>query len=358
MSVLLPILRPDEDRPEAVPPEAPATAHRAGRLIDAHGRVIHDLRLSVTDRCNYRCTYCMDPGIRYLPKRNLLSLDEYLTVARVCQGLGIRKIRVTGGEPTLYPHLDDLLVGLGLLRFEDVAMTTNGSTMTAVDAARWGAAGLRRVTFSLDSLRPDRVGRITRSPATPQTVIGAIEAARAAALEPIKVNAVIIRGTNDDEIADFADFARAYRVRVRLIEFMPLDSSGAWDRSKVVPAAEMLQAIRLRHDLRPVAGERPDSTSCNFSFADGAPGGIGLIASVTRPFCGACSRLRITADGKVRPCLFSHDEWDLRPLLLRGAHERELSRFLVDALWTKQAGHRIGAENFQQPRRTMSAIGG
>ncbi|MHC4990902.1 MAG: GTP 3',8-cyclase MoaA, partial [Planctomycetota bacterium] len=316
------------------------------------------LRLSITDRCNYRCVYCMDPEFRYMPKRELLSLEEYLRVVRVCVGLGIRKVRVTGGEPTLYPQLEPLLRTLGQMALLDVAMTTNGSLLTEKRARTWRDAGLSRLTFSLDSLRDDRVRVITRSRATPGTVAGAIAAARRAGLGPLKVNAVVMRGVNDDELADFADFARAHEIDMRLIEFMPLDSGRTWDRGRVVGAEEMLEQIGRRHELVPLDQDDAHSTSLNFAFADGAPGRLGIIAPVTRPFCGACSRLRLTADGKVRPCLFSHEEWDLRPLLRGNATDQVLADFVVDAVWTKQAGHGIGAKGFEPPTRTMSAIGG
>jgi cyclic pyranopterin phosphate synthase len=347
------------DAPAAPPPTAPDHAARGDRLVDAHGRTIRDLRLSVTDRCNYRCVYCMDPDFRYLPKRQLLGLESYVAIVRVCAGLGVEKVRVTGGEPTLYPHLDTLLQALaGIPGITDLAMTTNGSLLSAAKARRWRRAGLDRITMSLDSLRPDRVRSITRAPATPETVVRAVAAARSAGLDPIKVNAVVMRGVNDDELPDFADFARAHAIDLRLIEFMPLDSSRAWDRAAVVSADEMLERIGARHALVPLDRDGPESTSLNFAFADGAPGRIGVIAPVTRAFCGACSRLRVTADGKVRPCLFSHDEWDLGPVLRAGADDAEIRRFLVDAAWTKQAGHGIGGADFAPPPRTMSAIGG
>lgn len=357
MTIALPIL--DSGPPQRhEPPVAPARARRAGHLYDAHDRVIRDLRLSVTDRCNYRCVYCMDPDHRYMPKQQLLSVEAYLTIARVAASLGVRKIRVTGGEPTLYPDLDALLAGLGRLPLEDLAMTTNGSLMTEARARRWRELGLRRITLSLDSLRPERVMAMTRTRAAPEGVFAAIRMGQRAGFDPIKVNAVVMRGFNDDELADFADFARAYAIDMRLIEWMPLDSSRRWDRGEVVSADEMLERIRTRHEL--VALDRDDvhGTSMNYGFADGAPGRIGIIAPVTRPFCGACSRLRTTADGKVRPCLFSLDEWDLRPLLRSGAPDDDIARFLADAMWTKQAGHGIGDAGFAQPERGMSAIGG
>jgi len=344
--------------PAHVPPQAPRTAHRAKGLFDSHGRVIRDVRLSVTDRCNYRCIYCMDPDFRYMPKQELLSLDEYVTVARILAGLGARKIRITGGEPTLYAELDSLIQQIAALDVPDLSMTTNGSLVTAERARRWKSLGLGRLTLSLDSLRPDRVRAITRTKTSPETVVDAIRCARDAGLGPIKVNAVVMRGVNDDELADFADFARTHDVDMRLIEFMPLDSEHAWSRDKVFPASKMLERIAARHALERVGDDAPSSTSMNYRFADGAPGRIGLIAPVTRPFCGACSRLRITADGKVRPCLFSHDEWDLRAVLRQGGSDEDIIQFLTDATWTKQPGHGINAEDFHQPARTMSAIGG
>jgi cyclic pyranopterin phosphate synthase len=358
MSITLPILTTGDDLAGPTPPAAPREVVRAGRLVDAHGRTVHDLRLSVTDRCNYRCVYCMDPDFRYMPKQQLLSLAEYVAVARICTGLGINKIRITGGEPTLYAELDELIAELGALPLADLAMTTNGSLLGNKPLTRWRQLGLQRLTLSLDSLRPQRVAEITRCDATPATVIEAIRLARDTGFDPIKVNAVVMRGFNDDEIADFADFAREHDVDVRLIEFMPLDSSRAWSRGSVVSADEMLAAMGRRHDLVPVDRGDPASTSLNFSFADGGPGRIGIIAPVTRAFCGACSRLRVTAEGKVRPCLFSHEEWDLRPLLRNGAADRDVARFIADSMWTKQAGHGIGSDGFAPPQRTMSAIGG
>ena len=358
MSIGLPILRPDVADAGQTPPPAPANARRPAGLIDSHGRTIRDLRLSVTDRCNYRCVYCMDPDFRYMPKRELLSLEEYLTIARVAASLGIRKLRITGGEPTLYQRLDDLIAGVGAMGFDDVAMTTNGSLLDRMPLERWRRDGLDRLTLSLDSMRPQRVAEITRTAAAPQTVIDAIRLGKAAGFDPIKVNTVVMRGVNDDELADFADFAREHAIELRLIEFMPLDSSKAWTRENVVTADEMLAAIGRRHELVAVENPDPAGTSLNFRFADGAPGRIGIIASVSRPFCGACSRLRITADGKVRPCLFSHKEWDLRALLRDGAADDDIRDFLVDSMWTKQAGHGIGSAEFTAPARTMSAIGG
>jgi len=352
----------DVHAPRSAPPPAPAQPHdaaAAGRLNDAHGRVIRDVRLSITDRCNYRCIYCMEPDHRYMPRMSLLSANEYARVARILRGFGIDRLRVTGGEPTLYRELDPLIDALGGMGFADMSMTTNGSLVTAERAVRWRAGGLNRLTFSLDTLRADRFLSITRARSGhPDDLQRAIMVARAAGLDPIKINAVIMRGINDDECADFADFARTHDVDVRFIEWMPLDSGGRWDRRVVVPASEIRQRIEGRHPLVPARQRDKSETARNFRFADGAPGRIGLIAPVTQNFCGACSRLRITADGKIRPCLFSHQEWDLRPLLRSGATDDELRAFIVDAVWQKQAGHGIDAADFRPPERGMSAIGG
>ena len=346
------------------PPTSPTTYRRAADvpmvMKDSHGRVIRDVRLSVTDRCNFRCVYCMDPDFRYMPKTELLTLEEYVCVAQTCHDLGVTKLRITGGEPTLYRELDALIEAVGKIGFDDLSMTTNSSTLTPKKALQWKAAGLDRLTFSLDSLRDKRVKAITRTNSSPMDVVNAIRVAREAGLEPIKVNAVVMAGVNDDELADFADFAREHAVDMRLIEFMPLDSEHKWSRARVVSAATMLQTIEARHALQRIGNEMPSSTSMNYVFTDGAPGRIGLIAPVTQPFCGSCSRLRITADGKVRPCLFSHDEWDLRAILRDETTNREhdVHQFLIDSTWTKKFGHGINEDDFIQPQRTMSSIGG
>jgi len=337
------------------PPTAPSKA-RSG-LIDAHGRTIRDLRLSVTDRCNFRCAYCMEPDERFLPKQSLLQLSDYLDIIDAAIELGVRKLRITGGEPTLYPKLDALLESLGNRDLDDIAMTTNGWRLTAAQATRWRNAGLHRLTFSLDTLRADRMAAITRSTTTIDTVLQSIETAAAADFPRPKVNVVAQRGVNDDEAVDFARLARERDLDIRFIEFMPLDSGRHWDRDTVVTADETQAAIERVFDLKPRAGTTAAQTSTNFRFADGAPGAIGFIAPVSRPFCGACNRLRITAEGMVRPCLFSTREWDLRPAMASGDRPL-LQRFLQDATWTKQAGHGIGSASFQQPERGMRAIGG
>lgn len=342
----------------AAPPPAPGAAAAPGRLIDSHGRTIRDLRLSITDRCNFRCVYCMDPDVRFMEQGELLSVDELTRLARICVGLGIEKIRLTGGEPTVHPDLESIIRGVAASGVGDIAMTTNGSLMDEERTRAWKAAGLTRVTISLDSVRPETFARTTRSRCSPETVVGAARAAMAVGLEHTKLNAVVIRGVNEGEVVPLAGLARDLGIDMRYIEFMPLDSGHRWSRDSVVTADEIIAAIDAEFPLRPIGLEDPSSTSLVYEFADGAPGRIGVIAPVSRPFCGACSRLRITADGKVRPCLFSREEWDLRPLLRSGADDAAIERFLVDATWTKQAGHGISSSAFIQPERPMSAIGG
>jgi len=346
------------DRRPLRPPPAPAAAVLPGRMIDSHGRTIRDLRLSLTDRCNFRCVYCLEPDARFMRKLDLLTDDEILRAAAACIRLGVEKIRLTGGEPTLHPRLTSVIARVAALGVADLALTTNGSRLEPASLAEWGDAGLTRITVSLDSVRPNRFIAMTRSRTTPEQVIEGVRRAIVAGFAPVKINAVLMRGFNDDETVPLAALARDLGVEMRFIEFMPLDDARTWDRSLVVPASETLARIAERWPLIPVGRDADSATALNFAFADGAPGRIGIIAPVTRPFCGQCSRLRITADGKVRPCLFSAQEWDLRPLLRRGATDAEIDRFLIDATWTKQPGHGIDSATFRQPERPMSAIGG
>lgn len=327
-------------------------------LLDTHGRHITDLRLSVTDRCNFRCTYCLDPGVRFLPRQELLHLDEYVRIIEACMNRGVRTLRITGGEPTLYPELDELILEAGSMNLDDMAMTTNGWSIDRDRARRWLDSGLRRLTFSLDTLREHRMKEITRSRTSVQQVLHSIDIAREAGFPRPKVNMVVMRDVNADEVVDFAHLARDRDLDVRFIEFMPLGSSRDWKSSDVHTARETRAVIESKWKLQPFDGDHAHSTSVNWTFEDGAAGKLGFIAPVSQPFCGACNRLRITAEGRIRPCLFSHDEWDLKPILRRGSSNDELERFLIDAAWNKQSGHAIGEEAFEQPERSMSAIGG
>lgn len=300
----------------------------------------------------------MDPSTQFARAEDLLSVADFARVARIASTLGVRKVRLTGGEPTLHPRLCEIIAAIRHGCAAEIAMISNGSLVTRERLRAWRDAGLGRMTFSIDSLRPDRFTQITRSTCTPEDVLRAIELAIDEGLGRVKVNAVLIKGINDDEAADLADLARRFDIEMRFIEYMPLDSARAWDSSRWVPASETRRAIEKRHALVPCDGDDPSSTARTFEFADGAPGRVGFIAPVSTPFCGACSRLRLTADGMIRPCLFSQDEWDLRSVLRAGASDEEVAEFLTDAAWNKQAGHGIDSPDFHQPERTMSAIGG
>jgi cyclic pyranopterin phosphate synthase len=333
-------------------------------MVDSHGRTIRDLRISITDRCNFRCVYCMEPDVRFMPPGDLLTVEEIARIARIAESLGVGKIRLTGGEPTVHPRLVEIVAGIRAATGVEIAMITNGSRLTADALCAWKGAGLSRLTISIDSLRRDRFARITRSTASPEEVVAGARLAVEAGLGPVKLNAVLIRGVNDDEAADLAALARELGAEMRFIEYMPLDSGRAWDAGKWVSAAETRAAIERRFPLVATGTDDPASTARTYRFADlpvDAPARIGFIAPVSTPFCGACSRLRITADGKVRPCLFSMTEWDLLPVLrdpALAAHDQRLADFLIDATWTKQPGHGIAAPGFAQPQRPMSAIGG
>ena len=363
MPVTLQLPQLAQSRPQRAEPVVPRpeTPHAQRRLIDSHGRTIHDLRLSITDRCNFRCTYCMEPDHRFADRDTLLTVDELVRTARLCAGLGVRSIRLTGGEPTLHPQLEAIIARVAALPgVTDVSMTTNGSLIDHPRLAAWRAAGLRRLTFSLDGVSPESFARITRSSSTPEQVIAAIGAAQRAGLGPIKVNAVIVRGENEREIPALASLARDMGCEMRFIEFMPLDAGRHWNPQKLVPADEILARLSETTSLAPLGRADVSGTAELFAFADapGSPARIGIIAPVTRPFCGQCSRLRITADGQVRPCLFSLSESDLRGPLRSGASDEMLEEVLLNATWHKQAGHGINSPAFAQPARTMSAIGG
>jgi GTP 3',8-cyclase len=324
-------------------------------LIDGYGRVARDLRVSVTDRCDLRCTYCMpEDGLDWLAADAQLSFEEITRLTALLVGMGIRSVRLTGGEPLVRPHLTELVATLSQLDLEDLSLTTNG-TMLARHAAGLRRAGLTRVNVSLDSLVSHRFEQITRRDALGRVLAG-IEAAQAAGLTPVKVNCVVVAGTNDDEILDFVDFARSTGCEVRFIENMPLGADGRWSPDKVMPATAVRAAIEARHGLLPRRrGAEPASA---FDFADGAPGGVGFIASVTEPFCTTCDRLRLTSDGFLRTCLFAHIETDLRTPLRAGASDAELAVLVRSAVADKGPGHAIGQIGFEQPVRVMSRIGG
>jgi len=326
-------------------------------LIDSQGRVLRDLRISVTDRCNLRCVYCMPlEGVPWLPKEDILTYEEIVRVARVAVGLGVTGIRLTGGEPTVRAGLALLVRELRALGPRlDLSLTTNGLRLEAL-AGELRAAGLARVNVSLDTLDRERFQRIARRDRLAEVLAG-LAAAKRAGLSPIKVNAVLMRGLNEDEVVPLARWAREQGFELRFVEWMPLDAQRSWSTGRLVPAAEIVAALDRALPLEPVPGPDPSAPAELYRYRDGG-GTVGVIASVTRPFCERCDRIRLTADGQVRTCLFSHDEHDLRGPLRAGASDAGLAALLRAAAWRKQPGHLIHVAGFRQPARGMSAIGG
>jgi cyclic pyranopterin phosphate synthase len=323
-------------------------------MVDSFGRVVRDLRVSVTDRCNFRCLYCMPAeGLPWLGAGDVLSRDEMVRALRVAVELGVRTIRITGGEPTLRRDLVDIVGALGTLGVE-LSITTNGYLMDRL-AEPLARAGLGRANISLDSLRPDRFREITRRDALAKVLTG-IDATLAAGLTPVKINAVVVRGFNDDEIEPMAAWARDLGVELRFIEFMPLDAPGEWTQEQVIPAGEILTRLDAAFGLDP-PGPRGSAPAERYTYSDGR-GTVGVIASVTRAFCAQCDRIRLTADGQVRTCLFATNEYDLRAVMRAGNGDEAVAALYLDAVARKQWGHNIGREDFVQPARGMSQIGG
>ena len=351
-----------------------------GLLPDSFGRVMRDLRVSLTDRCNFRCLYCLpeteeaanfyrtrfDPvnnpkPVRLAlpkpkPRAEILTFEEIERLARIMAGLGIQKIRLTGGEPLLRQDVEKLVARVAAIDgVEDLAMTTNGF-LFARKAAALKAAGLQRVSFSMDSLDRANFQKMTGRDGLAEVLAG-IRLAKALGFGPVKVNAVVIRGLNDHEIEALAEFARAEEISFRFIEFMPLDSSRAWLKELVVPGQEILARLRERFSLEPVTSGNPSETARRWRWKDSAAE-IGIIAPVSEPFCGHCNRLRLTADGKIRTCLFSLHEHDLRGPMRAGAPDEIIRQMLRDMVLQKEPRHYIGEAKFVQPERSMSCIGG
>jgi len=326
-------------------------------LIDTQGRTVRDLRISVTDRCNLRCVYCMPhQGVPWLPKENLLTYEEIARFARACLPLGVTGIRLTGGEPTVRADLPVLVRMLsGLRPGLDLSMTTNGLKLAAM-AGALREAGLRRVNVSLDTLDPRRFHRIARRDRFHEVIAG-LEAARRAGFEPIKVNAVLMRGFNEDEAVPLARWGRENDYQVRFIEWMPLDSQHSWSRVSLVPATEILERIHSEFPLEPERASGPGDPAALYRYLDGR-GCVGVIASVTRPFCDHCDRIRFTADGQIRTCLFSLEEHDFRRAMRTGASDEQIAALLRAAVWRKEPGHLINSPYYEQPGRGMSATGG
>jgi cyclic pyranopterin phosphate synthase len=327
-------------------------------LFDGHGRRIDDLRVSVTDRCNFRCQYCMPAeGLTWLDRAGVLRFEEITRLVSLLAEMGVTSVRLTGGEPLVrrgFPDLCAMLAGIGGI--EDLSVTTNGFLLER-DAAALVAAGVKRFNVSIDSLQRDRFFQMTRRDALPRVMAGLHALASQPGVGRIKVNAVALRGFTEDEVLPFARFAREHPFEVRFIEFMPLDADQTWTPDSVLSGEEMRELIGREFPL--VEEERePSATARTYRFADGAPGRLGFIDPVSHPFCSDCNRVRLTADGKLRTCLFSLGETDLLTPLRAGASDDELEALLRGAVWRKELKHRVNEQGFQQPARSMSAIGG
>ena len=328
------------------------------RLVDAYGRQISDMRISVTDRCNFRCVYCMpEEGMQWLKRESILSFDEIERVARVAVDLGVNEIRLTGGEPTLRPDLPELVARVARLPVRSLSLTTNGFLLRSM-AKPLAEAGLKRINVSLDTLQHDRFHQIARRHGLDEVLAGLAELEKYPSIAPIKVNVVAMRDFTESEVVAFAQLARRKPYVIRFIEFMPLDADGNWQRERVLSGAEIKTIIeRDFMPMVPVPAE-PSSTSRRYTFADGI-GEIGFISPVSQPFCGTCNRIRMTADGQIRTCLFSIDEWDLRAPLRSGASDADLANILIEAVSHKELKHKINeGDAFQRASRSMSQIGG
>ncbi|MEA2506904.1 MAG: 3,8-cyclase [Actinomycetota bacterium] len=335
---------------------SPSGAVRPG-LVDSFGRSATDLRVSVTDRCNFRCHYCMPPeGLPWLPKDALLTYEEITRLTRILVESGVNSIKVTGGEPLVRRDVADLVRMLRALGDElDISITTNGYLL-ALAAPLLADAGLDRVTVSCDSLLKHRFKEMTLRDALDEVLDG-LRTSAAIGLTPVKVNCVVMRDGNEDEVVEFARLARDTGYHIRFIEYMPLDAQDEWKASNVVPGAEVIERIAAVFPLIADTDDRPEPAT-PYRFADGAPGRVAIIPSVTQPFCDSCNRLRLTADGFLRACLFSLEETDLKGPMRAGASDDELAALARSCVAAKWAGHRIGKVDFVKPARSMSMIGG
>ncbi|RIQ28141.1 GTP 3',8-cyclase MoaA [Jiangella rhizosphaerae] len=328
-------------------------------LVDRYGRVATDLRVSLTDRCNLRCTYCMpEEGLAWLPRQDVLTDDEVVRLVRIAvERLGVREVRFTGGEPLLRRGLVDIVAACARLEPRpELSLTTNAVGLARV-AGALADAGLDRVNGSLDTLRPDRFETLTHRRRLDDVLAG-LAAAREAGLDPIKINAVLMRGVNDDEAPELLAWALEHGYELRFIEQMPLDAQHGWDRATMVTAEEILASLQTVFSLTPLGDVERGSAPAETWLVGGGPARVGVIASVTRPFCGSCDRTRLTAEGQVRNCLFAREESDLRGAMRSGADDAELARRWEVAMAGKAAGHGIDDPGFLQPSRPMSAIGG
>jgi len=329
----------------------------ADRLIDKFGRIHNNLRISVTDRCNIRCVYCMPESVEFLPRQDLLTFEEIERFVRVATTLGIDKIRLTGGEPLVRRGVPTLVEKIAAIPgIVDVGLTTNGILLAPMAKALWDA-GLRRINVSLDTMDPAKFLELTRRTGFEQVIEG-ILAAKAAGFDPVKVNAVAIKGMSEADVVPLGRFAREHGLELRFIEYMPLDAGNLWERGKVLFAAELLDLLAEGiGPLSPAPDQDPRAPAVDYDYDDGG-GRVGLIASVSRPFCMSCNRVRLTADGKLRNCLFAHDETDIRALMRGGRPDSELARVLHESVAEKWEGHQINTARFIKPERLMHSIGG
>ncbi len=342
----------------STPRPRPAPRGDQPGLVDQLGRVATDLRVSLTDRCNLRCSYCMpEAGLPWLPRAELLTDDELVRLVGVFVGLGVTQVRLTGGEPLLRPGLVRVVESIAALSPRpSIAMTTNGVGLAEL-AAPLAAAGLDRVNVSLDTVDRATFAELTRRDRIDDVLAG-LAAAAAAGLAPVKVNAVAMPGINDHQVCELLAWSIEHGYHLRFIEQMPLDAQHGWHREAMVTAEQLRATLASRFELSPVADGSRGSAPAELFLVDGGPATVGIVASVTAPFCGACDRVRLTADGQVRNCLFSRAETDLRGLLRAGAGDDELAGLIRGEMWRKLPGHGIGTPGFHQPDRPMSAIGG
>ncbi len=340
----------------AKPLEMVSMTSSTDRLIDSYGRVHNNLRISVTDRCNIRCVYCMPENPEFLPRNQLLSFEEIERFVRIVVPLGIDKIRLTGGEPLVRRDLELLVANLAAIPgIKDIGLTTNGILLAPLARVLWNS-GLRRINVSVDTLDPERFQQLTRRTGLDQVIEG-IHAAKAAGFDPVKINAVAMKGCTEADIVPLARFGRELGLEVRFIEYMPLDG-GLWERDKVLLAAEILDRLTQEFGpLVPSPDQDPRAPALDFDYCDGR-GRVGIIASVSRPFCMSCNRVRLTSDGKLRNCLFSLEETDIRGLLRGGACDEEIIHAIRESVASKWEGHEINSARFIQPGRLMHAIGG
>jgi cyclic pyranopterin phosphate synthase len=334
-----------------------STDQNKPRLIDSFGREIINLRISVTDRCNFRCTYCMPAdNVEFMDRSNLLSFEEITRVATIVSKMGIHRLRLTGGEPLMRKDLNVLIKMLDQIDgIDDIAMTTNAFFLKE-HAHSLREAGLQRLNISLDALDPEKFKHVNRRDCLQQVLDGMAEANKAG-YKSIKINAVAMRNFSEDEIMKLVDLGRSDGFEIRFIEFMPLDSDRIWERDKVLFGADIIEIIKQKHELIPIQNSLEVGPASEYNFADGK-GKVGIITAVSNPFCDHCNRIRMTANGQLRTCLFSANEHDLKEPLRSGATDQDITEIIRQAVSVKEEGHKINMDDFEQPTRAMHAIGG